>query len=151
MIGDGHHRQQNRIVSKGSEDDLINFILVSFYDLSEIPLAQDSVEGLAASGIVGAEHCIPIAEKPNAGPVVAVLGRIVIQEFWRTFVLPYLYVSIIRHRRYDAIIPYLMRVVGGSTPLLVNRRQGLRVSNLIAGVPVSGQAELICDPFTEIT
>src|SRR5580704_3833998 len=130
MIGDRHQRQQNRIIPKGSEDDLINVILASFYDLSEVALPQDSVERLAASGIVSAEHCLPIAEKANAGPVAGVLGRIVVQEFRRTFVLSYLNVSIIRYRRYDAVIPYLMGVVGGATPLLVNRRQGLRVNNL---------------------
>ena len=138
MIGDGHQRQQNRIIPKGSEDDLINFIVASFYDLSEIALAQDSVEGLAASGIIGARPPSHRWEDPNAGPVVAVLGIIVVQEFRRTFVLSYLNVSIIRHRRDERSIPYLMRVVGGATPLLVNRRQGLRVNNLIAGVTESG-------------
>src|SRR5450755_541636 len=128
MIGDGHPRKQNRIIPERGENHLINFILVALYDFSEVALAQDSVERLAVSRIVGAECCIPICEKSNACAVVAMLRRIVVQKLRRAFVLPYLDISVVRHGRNHTIVAHLVSVVSRSTPMLVDGRQGPGIS-----------------------
>lgn len=79
------------------------------------------------------------------------LGRIVVQKFRRALVLPDLHISIVRYRRHQTIIAYLVRVVRRRAPLLVNRKHGFRLRELMAGVAIRREAELIGDPLAKFT
>ena len=100
---------------------------------------------------LGAENFVSVAEEANASPIVTVLRGIVVEKFWRTLILPYLHISVIRYGCDQTIISHLVGVVGGRTPFLMNRRHGLCVRDLVACVPVSRQTKLVRDPFAKMT
>src|ERR1035438_1094081 len=130
---------------------MLDLVLVAFNGLLEVTLAHGSVEGVAISGIVGAEHCFAIGEEANTGPIAVLFGAIVVQEFRRTFILANLHVAVIRHRYYEPVVSHLVGMVGGRAPLLVHRGDGFGVGDLVAGVFVSREAELVRDPFAKMT
>ena len=150
VVRDGHSRKQNGIIAKRSEDYLIDRILLPFYGFPEIALAHDSVEGFAVSGIIGAEYLLSIGEEADATAEVGLFRKIIVQKFRRTFVLANLHVSEVRNCRNDAIVADLVRVVGGTAPLLVHGRNRFRIGYLIAGVAISGQAKLIGNPLAKM-
>src|ERR1700721_1556488 len=93
-VRDGNRRKQNRIISEGRKNHLIDRVLLCGDGFSEIPFALNPIERLFAfSGIEGTQHIVAVGEKSNSSAEMRLLRKIIVQELWRAFILAHLQVT----------------------------------------------------------
>jgi len=94
LVGNACLRNQNRVITKGGKNRLVDFEASALHGLAQITGAQNPFEGVGIARIVSAEHGLPIGEKSYAA-AAAVLGRIIVEELRRPLVLPHLHVPVV--------------------------------------------------------
>jgi hypothetical protein len=113
IIRDSNLGNQEGVVSKRGEYDLVCVQAVPRGDFPIITNSKDAVKGFGIARVTRAKHNIAVSQVPETPCVYPVTGVMVIEELGTPFVLPHLHVAVIRRHADQAVVPHLVQVLGG--------------------------------------
>ena len=152
LVRDGDLRDEDWVIAIWSEDDLIDDVRVRRDALLQVAHAEDAIEGCGGASVVRTEYeAVVVRQEADSSSIAIFLRAEVVEELWTAFILTNLYMAVVGSDGNETVVAYLMHMVGGRAPNLVDRQYGERVSELIAGISVGGEAVGIVLPTAKVS